>query len=196
MTDPFPLPNERYPWAIGHLGTLESKVMFLAEIPSKSGLERARKNPELQSPENQWNVSWPDKFFRTQLADVGFKKNGPFSEGGWGCYITNVVRGFGDVAKVWEGRPEKERFHYAELSADLLQKEISTMAPKLVVVMGDRAQATFWYLMSKGLVQVDPKTVRPLDHYSKFRNKNFPSRKAHDAYHADMIALKAEADSL
>ena len=97
--------RQELPWLTGSLGDPFSPVWFVAEIPS---LTRAR--AAIGTSTNlQWSVSDGDRLLRETLTEHGFKTGNPMDEGGWRCYITDVIKS-ADVAKAWGNtdRPHKE----------------------------------------------------------------------------------------
>lgn len=128
---------EEFPWLYGALGEVPSDTMFICENPSIAGMERASRNTIDGGPpdiEAQW---WggPTDFaatrFRVALVQLGLKTAGPGERGGWGCYITNVIKQ-SEKAIVHEMTDHEIKRQMARDWADILQWEIDSVKPKHV----------------------------------------------------------------
>jgi uracil-DNA glycosylase len=195
------LPDHRsvHPWLTGALGVPESGIVFLAENPSLSMVERAT-NPGGGAPteEAQWYASKGDRLFREALVIAGFKSGSWDSLGGWRCYITNVIKQ-ADYAEAWKRRGQSARHEAAEIWSPILKWQLEQVAPRLVVTMGNQVDGLVKTLAKKKLISLPP--VHRIDHYSyvalRPRGKlgpMHPERVA--AYRQDMLAVRDHFASL
>lgn len=130
--------RREFPWWTGSLGNPNAGIWFLAERPSDFRLRQVAKRPGfVASPELQWAISNGDMLFRKALVAAGFKSGELTSEGGWNCYITNLIKDCGKIGK------KRDRLPRAMIWSEVLQWELSTSKPRLVVVMGDAVAELF-----------------------------------------------------
>lgn len=153
-----------YPWLIGALGDPFSGVWFVAENPSLSMVERAT-NPGggPATAEAQWFASKGDRLFRDALVAYGFKSGDWDSLGGWHCYITDVIKEV-DYTKDWRAKSQKKRYEVAAAWADVLQWELQTSKPVLVVSMGQQVARLMQYLQKQHQLRLPP--MMTISHYS------------------------------
>lgn len=119
-----------YPWLTGCLGDPFAPVWFVAENPSLTQVQRAIGN----SPELQWSVSDGDKLFRKMLVKHGFKHTPADNEGGWNCYITDVIKSAAFVTE-WNLSPKKLQRRVAEAWTPVLTFELEQGKPRVVVAL-------------------------------------------------------------
>ena len=154
-----------FPWLIGALGSIDTSVFFVGENPSLTQVERAT-DPLTGGPptiESQWWQSKGDKLFRDSLIEAGFKSGTFTSAGDWNCYITNVVKQ-PDYAEKWKKKSIQKRRRIAEAWSSVLNFELSSVDPKLVVTMGDNAHSLLQHLVKTDLIPTYP--VHKVQHYS------------------------------
>jgi hypothetical protein len=158
------LPDRRdlYPWVTGYLGDPFTPVWFIAEAPSLSRVE-ATWGSAITS-ETQWTQSPGDKLFRRMLAKHGFKSGGEYAPGGWGCYITDVIKSSYRV-KDWKMTAEQTRLAVAEAWAPALRFELERAQPKLIVVLGEKTRRPLAHLMRKRMIPSLPESVT-IYHYA------------------------------
>ncbi len=157
--------RQDHPWLIGALGSIDANVVFIAENPSLTQVERAT-DPLTGGPptiESQWWQSKGDKLFRESLVEAGFKSGSIASPGDWKCYVTNVIKQ-PDYAEKWKKKSKRDLLEVAELWAPVLEFELSTINPKLIAAMGNKAYAVLQHLTEKGLI---PRLlIHKIPHYS------------------------------
>jgi Uracil DNA glycosylase superfamily len=149
-----------YPWLTGCLGDPFAPVWFVAENPSLTQVAKAVGD----SQELQWSVSPGDKLLRQTLVKHGFKTNGASNPGGWRCYITDVVKSATPV-KEWNKLSKGERRLVAEVWAPVLAYEIREGKPRVVVVLGEKAEDLVRHLLRRNLIPHLPNPKR-IHHYS------------------------------
>jgi hypothetical protein len=156
--------RKKHPWLTGALGDPFAGIWFEAENPSQTQVERVS-NPDGGTPTNeaQWWASRGDKLFREILVKYGFKSGSIDSPGGWHCYITNVIKE-ADYAKKWREKTQLARNGAAEIWASVLDWELETSKPKLVVVMGGQTQKLLDHLQSTGRIRLPQ--VERITHYA------------------------------
>ena len=153
-----------HPWAIGSHGDPYAGIWFVAENPSLTQVERVR-DPDggLPTVEAQWWSSRGDKLFREMLVKYGFKSGSIDSQGGWNCYITNVIKE-ADYTKNWRKKTQEARYQAAEIWASLFRWEIHNSKPRLVVIMGQQTNKLLKHLATIGLINL-PRTEK-ITHYA------------------------------
>lgn len=126
---------ERFPWLYGAHGQVPSRVMFICENPSLTGVINAGLQTIDGGPpdiEAQWwggprnNAA---KRFRVVLHDLGLKTTPPTKRGGWRCYITNVVKE-ANLATDQNALSNTFRRQQARDWADILTWEIEKVRPE------------------------------------------------------------------
>jgi len=159
-----------FPWVYGALGAVPSKVMFICENPSISGVRRANVDTIDGGPpdiEAQWwggRNNPAAKRFRRVLYEFGLKATPPGERGGWNCYITNVVKE-ANVAGAEQGAlTATERKEQAEEWADLLRWELENVKPRYVFCVGGRAFDAVKHLRAERLLPYF--APRKIGHYS------------------------------
>ncbi len=156
--------REEFPWLTGSLGDPTAEVLFVAENPSLSQLERAT-DPKGGPPtkEAQWFASKGDKLFREALLGAGLKDGDVASSGDWRCYITNVIKE-ADYAERWKKSGQLRRNNAADVWSDVLRWELEKVNPKLVVAMGNQVEKYLRHLDESG--KIDLPKFKKVDHYS------------------------------
>lgn len=156
--------QKEYPWLTGALGDPDSGIWFIAENPSLTQIERVR-NPDggLPTEEAQWWSSQGDKLFREMLVTHGFKSGSIDSQGGWHCYITNVIKE-ADYSSRWHEKSQDMRNQAAEIWSSVLSWELEMSKPRLVVILGGSADQLLNHLVSVRKIRL-PETIN-IHHYS------------------------------
>lgn len=185
----------RFPWLTNRLGDPFSGIWFIAENPSLGQVERVR-NPDGGPPtvEAQWFASAGDRLFRDALVSSRFKTTRWNELGGWNCYITNLIKE-ADYAEKWKSKGKENRVIAATLWAPVLNWEIQTAKPKLLVLMGGVVRDLVSELTGRGLLQLP--AVAAIDHYSYIAHRPkgrlgpmHPARVAD--YHSDMAKIRTQ----
>ncbi|MCP8318024.1 MAG: hypothetical protein H3Z52_08155 [archaeon] len=166
--------SKEYDFFLGCYGNPNSSIMFLAEVPSLKGLQKAIRNfrnePLWQSA---WNVSYGNKVFRETLFKNGFitNQNEPWK---WKCWITDLVK-CGEKDKDWKSikknNPEMKS-KILQKSAEFLEEEIGIIKPKMIVVM--RNQTADLY---DEYIKSDVLDVRA-PHYARMASNRIPIYKS------------------
>lgn len=152
-----------YPWLTGYLGDIDSSIWFLGENPSLNQVNRQSKRTTL-SENLQWNSSAGDHLLREAITEAGLKEGDPFDNKGWKTYITNVIK---EPEIVNERNRKKTDSQYwkkqAEMWLPVLQEQINTGKPKLLITLGGQADKIFKYMLKLGLQAPQHKKIH---HYS------------------------------
>ena len=142
-----------YPWLTGYLGDLKAPVWFLGEYPSCSAVDKVVKKAKASGATSnlQWScLDESAKLWREAVTEAGLKVGELCDESGWNCYITNIIKEpqtpgkFNKQIKLTIKR-EAERWQ------SVLQLELCLGAPKVLVVMGERASKVLEHLKNNGL---------------------------------------------
>ncbi len=153
-----------FPWLTGQLGNIDSPVWFIGENPSLYGVRNIDRRSVDKTENLQWNSSSGDKLLREALSEAGLKRGLPESNEGWECYITNAVK---EPEIVNERNKKKRDSSYwkeqAERWMPVLQEQIHTGRPEVLVALGGQAEKILKYMITIGL-QV-PK-IEKIHHYS------------------------------
>jgi hypothetical protein len=189
----------RFPWLTNSLGDPFSGIWFIAENPSLGQVERVR-NPDGDDPtiEAQWFASGGDRLFRDALVTVGFKASSWNEIGGWNCYVTNLIKE-ADYAERWKKKGMDNRIGAATMWAPVLDWEIQTAKPKLLVLMGGVVRDLVSELKRSNRIRLP--SIAAIDHYSYVAHRPkghlgpmHPSRVAD--YHRDMAKIRAQFEGL
>jgi hypothetical protein len=152
------------PWLEGALGNPFAGIMFIAENPSLTQVERAQgRRGSTATPDAQWNTSKGDQIFREALFDAGFKTTPPETPGGWKCYITNAIKE-ADYAMNMGAKTQVERNFSADIWFEVLKWEFETGKPKLIVTVGGQAEVLLRHLQVNNRL-VLPKIIN-IKHYA------------------------------
>ena len=180
-----------YPWLYGALGKVPAKVMFICETPSLAPIRRDNRRASDEGPsgiDKQWwgGVKNPAcKRFRGALCETGLKTTPPSSEGGWECYITNVIKE-ASIAGHQEARGSGGRLLQARQWADLLAWQLDEVSPRHVFGVGGAAQSLIRGLQAES--RLPRFFVHEVCHYSD-RGKG----RTDEQVRADMIAAIGRA---
>ena len=138
------------PWMRGWLGDPKAEAWFISEAPSQWRIDRdAPKAP--RTYEDQWAISPGDREFRKGLAIAGFKDGTPFSHGGWRSYLTVLSKSFVDFSS-WRDRPFEEKLALFREWAPVLDWELRSGAPRVIVAMGQVTEQVLLRLREEGLL--------------------------------------------
>lgn len=151
-----------HPWLTGWLGDPGAPVWFVSENPSATQVDRI--HSAAATPESQWAASRGDALLREALVEHGLKLDGEFTPGGWRCYLTNVMKSEVFV-KDWNGTPSQAQLRVAEAWAPVLRFELEVGNPKVLIVLGGKAERALKHLRKTRLLPALPPTRR-IDHYS------------------------------
>ena len=152
----------KHPWLTGYVGKLKAPVWFLGEYPSRTAVasvdQKAKTGGFEITPNLQWScLDESAKLWREAVTEAGLKVGKPCDDSGWNCYITNIIKEpqtpgkFNKQSKLTIKR-EAERWQ------SVLQLELCLGTPKVLVVMGERANKVLEHLKNNGLQC--PSTVR------------------------------------
>ena len=159
----------KYKWLYGALGRVPSKVMFICENPSISGVERAHTNTIDDNPpdiEAQWYGSPRNPAasrFREVLFRLGLKSTPPNKRGGWKCYITNVIKQ-ANVVKDQNNLETCVKKEQARDWTDILQWETFKVKPKYIFCVGGKSYEAIRMLRRENKLKINRFTK--LWHYS------------------------------
>ena len=153
-----------FPWLTGYLGNLKAPVWFLGEYPSRVGVTKVDKKAKARGIEKTANLQWScldvsANLWREAVTEAGLKVGKSCDDSGWNCYITNIINEpqtpgeFNTQSKLQINR-EAERWQ------SVLQLELRLGAPKVLVVMGERANNVLEHLKNNGL-QCPPTEIIP-----------------------------------
>jgi hypothetical protein len=151
-----------HPWLVGWLGDPAAATWLISENPSATQI--ARIHSSFATPESQWAASRGDRLLREALVEHGLKTGSPFDQGGWRCYLTNVMKSKVFV-KDWNGTPAAQQLRVAEVWAPVLRFELEVGHPMVVIVLGGKAERALRHLEKQCLVPKPPSMHR-IDHYS------------------------------
>jgi len=159
----------KYKWLYGALGCVPSKVMFICENPSITGVERAHTNTIDGNPpdiEAQWWGSPRNpaaKRFREVLYRLNLKSTPPNKRGGWKCYITNVIKQ-ANIVKEQNNLDTCIKKEQAREWSDILQWEIDNVKPKFIFCVGGKSYEAIKMLQREKKLKI--KSYSKLWHYS------------------------------
>ena len=153
-----------YPWMTGYLGDPLAPVWFIGENPSLSGVEAVNMRSPAKSENLQWNSHAGDRLLREAITEAGLKLGAPEADGGWRCYITNVIK----EPEIVAVRNKKKRdARYWQSQADrwqpLLQRQIETGNPQVLLALGGQAFKILRHMVRSG--RHGP-IVEKIHHYS------------------------------
>jgi hypothetical protein len=160
---------EDYPWLFGALGKVPAQVMFICETPSLTPIRRDNQRAEDEGPtgiDKQWwggEKNPACKRFRTALCETGLKTTPRSSEGGWECYITNVIKE-ANIAGHQEARGSSGRLVQARRWADILTWQLCEVSPRYVFGVGGAAQTLIRELQAES--RLPRFHVNEIVHYS------------------------------
>ena len=151
-----------YPWLLGWLGDPAATRWLISENPSATQV--ARIHSSSATPESQWAASRGDRLLREALVEHGLKGGSPFEPGGWRCYLTNVMKSTVFV-KDWNGTTAAQQLRVAELWAPVLRYELEVGRPRVLIVLGTKAERALRYLAKNRLLPKPP-VMHQIEHYS------------------------------
>ena len=155
---------EEYPWLIGYIGNPAAPIWFIGENPSLSGVEAVHRRSSTASANLQWNSHDGDRLLRESIAEAGLKSGAPESDEGWKCYITNAIKE-PEIVAVRNERKRDARYwkEQAERWLPVLQEQINSGSPRVLVALGGQAHKILIHMKSLGL-KCPP--VTKINHYS------------------------------
>lgn len=160
----------KYKWLNGHLGNPEFPIWFVGENPSIKGVNRiAAKRIDghkLAESENlQWNCHASEtRMFREALTEAGLKTGELCENTGWRCYITNAVKTPDVVKDRNASKNEASMRKEAEIWWPVLQYQIDSAKPLVLVALGGQSYKLLKYMHDCGLKM--PPSIARIDHYS------------------------------
>ena len=153
----------QYPWLYGALGNPRSKVVFVCENPSRTGVRWAD-HSKIDSPiEKQWRGHRAMRF-RRALCNLKLKEANAGDEGGWHCYITNVVKEMNLVSNHRKA-DKSTKCEMVRRWADVLNWELCTTRPQIVFCVGRKAAAAMKLLNDECRISY-PGPFHYVPHYS------------------------------
>lgn len=155
---------EEYPWLVGFVGNPTAPIWFVGENPSLSGVEAVHRRSKSMSENLQWNSHDGDRLLREAICEAGLKSGTPESDGGWKCYITNAIKE-PEIVAVRNERKRDARYwqQQAQRWLPVLQRQIKSGAPRVLVALGGQAHKILIHMRSLGL-KCPP--VIKINHYS------------------------------
>lgn len=155
---------EEYPWLIGYIGNPAAPIWFIGENPSLSGVEAVHRRSKTMSENLQWNSHDGDRLLREAIAEAGLKSGNPESDEGWKCYITNAIKE-PEIVAIRNERKRDARYwqQQAKRWLPVLQRQINSGAPRVLVALGGQAQKILIHM--KGLGLKGPPLIK-INHYS------------------------------
>ena len=143
------------PWLTGSLGNLKAPVWFLGEYPSRAAVDKVDKKARADDIELTADLQWSclddsANLWREAVTEAGLKVGNSCDNSGWNCYITNIIKE-PQIPRVLNTRPISKIKEEAELWRSVLQLELCLGAPKVLVVMGERANKVLEHLKKNGL---------------------------------------------
>ena len=142
-----------YPWLTGYLGDLKAPVWFLGEYPSCSAVDKVVKKAKASGAASnlQWScLDESAKLWREAVTEAGLKVGELCDDSGWNCYITNIIKEPQTIGK-FNKQSKLTIKREAERWQSVLQLELCLGAPKVLVVMGERASKVLEHLKNNGL---------------------------------------------
>ena len=140
-----------YPWLKGYIGNPESEIWFVAENPSRKGLENIAVPKNDRTPNLQWNSHAGDLLLREAIAEAGLKLGDPRDADGWKCYITNAIKQPDYVSQ--RNKKKSSSFLHAESLRwmPVLQFQIDNGNAKVLVALGKEVERILKYMVKDGL---------------------------------------------
>ena len=157
-----------FPWLTGRLGNPISSIWFVGENPSLKqvkGVDEFAVTSNIQKTENlQWNSSIADQLLREALTEANLKSGKIDLDQEWDCHITNVIK---EPEHVNSRNKKKQDSQYWKTQAitwmPVLQQQIDTGAPKVLVALGGQVEKILNFMKKQGLKS--PPIIR-IHHYS------------------------------
>lgn len=164
---------DEFPWLTGYLGDSQSPVWFVGENPSLSAVRRIDGREPAKTENLQWNCTPGDWLLREALTEAGLKTGDPSANSGWRCYLTNAVKAPAVVGDRNAGKTAVSMRKEAEIWLPVLQHEIDSGSPSVLVAVGGQSHKLLGYMRQLGLRT--PEITR-INHYSYVMSR--PDRKA------------------
>ena len=144
-----------YPWLTGSLGNFKSPVWFLGEYLSRTAVANVDKKAKAAGIKKTPNLQWSclddsANLWREAVTESGLKVGNPCDDSGWNCYITNIIKE-PQIPRVLNTRSISKIKEEAERWRSVLHLELCLGAPKVLVVMGERANKVLGHLKENGL---------------------------------------------
>lgn len=155
---------EEYPWLIGYIGNPAKPVWFIGENPSLKSVIAVHRRSQTASENLQWNSHDGDRLLRESITEAGLKSGDPASDEGWKCYITNAIKE-PEIVKIRNAQKSDNRFwqEQAKRWLPLLQRQIDSGAPRVLVALGGQTHKILMHMRSLGLTC--PPVIK-INHYS------------------------------
>lgn len=140
-----------FPWLTGYLGDPKAPIWFVAGYPSRAAVEEVDLEESNKSPNLQWSYKRPEcRLFRDAIKEAGLKLGPVDINEGWHCYITNVVKEPLYPSEI--GKDNKQNWkNYAEKWLCVMQHQIDTGSPRVLVAVGRYAERSLNYMRELGL---------------------------------------------
>jgi hypothetical protein len=155
---------EEYPWLIGFIGNPARPIWFIGENPSLRGVIAVHRRSQTTSENLQWNSHDGDRLLRESITEAGLKSGDPASDEGWKCYITNAIKE-PEIVAIRNAQKRDKRYwqEQAKRWLPVLQKQIDSGAPRVLVAFGGQAHKILVHMKSLGLTC--PPVIK-INHYS------------------------------
>jgi len=129
---------------------------------------------------------------------AGFKDPPWNSQGGWRCYITNIIKE-ADRAEKWNAKGVGFHNEQAKKWAPVLRWQLEKSKPKLVVMMGTKVEKLVKSLTAYGLIKLP--AVSRIHHYSYIafrpeKNKGPMHPERIEAYNASLLNVRKLFDAI
>lgn len=153
-----------FPWLTGYIGNPCSAVWFIGENPSLTGVKNVDKRSTEKTENLQWNSHDGDKLLREAITEAGLKSGKVDVNEKWNCYITNAIK---EPELVGERNRKKRNSQYwkeqAERWLPILQNQIDSGNPKVLVALGGQSEKILKHMMKLGL---KVPALEKIHHYS------------------------------
>ena len=129
--------------------------MVSVEYPSCAAVakvdKKANANDIKLTPNLQWScLDDSAKLWREAVTEAELKVGNPCDDSGWNCYITNMIKE-PQIPRELNTQPISKIKEEAERWRSVLQLELCLGAPKVLAVMGERANKVLEHLKKNGL---------------------------------------------
>lgn len=154
----------QFDWLTGFLGNPNSPIWFIGENPSLTYVRSVDRRSIEKSENLQWNIHDGDRLLRDAITEAGLKQGAPELNEHWSCYITNAIK----EPEIVRERNEKKRNpqywkEQAERWLPVLQKQIDSGNPKVLVALGGQAHKILNHMVKHGLKTPE---IEKIHHYS------------------------------
>ena len=183
-----------YPWLTGCLGDPSASIWFIGENPSLAGVEAVDKRSRIKSENLQWNSHDGDRLFREAIVEAGLKAGLPEAEGGWRCYVTNAIKA-PEVVALRNKKKSRSRYwkEQAEIWLPVLQRQIDSGKPKVLVALGEEVFKIVNYMKSRSL-RCPP--LEKISHYSYVMFRPEAGSKRGPIHHDRILEFKRSIHDL